>query len=97
MRYPHVLVCEANESDREVFSETLANCYVEHCGRLEELSDLLNDSEYDAIFLGRSSIIEFLDGEISVINKLADYETDCLFMFRVSDDLSIQVKRVSIL
>lgn len=97
MKYPHVLVCESNKSDWEIFSKTLSECYVDHCDHLGEVDDLMQKSDYDAIFLGRSSIIEFLDGEMSVLNRLSDFNSQSLFMFRVSDDLTIQVKRMSIL
>ena len=97
MRYPHVLVCESNESDRSVFLKTLSECYVDHCEHVGELDDLLQNGEYDAIFFGRSSIIEFLDGETSFLERLSEFDSESLFTFRVSEDLTIQVKRMSIL
>ena len=98
MRYPHVLICESNESDREVFSETLSDCYVDHCAHLTEIDALIKDGDYDAIFFGRSSIVEFLDGENSAFEKLPDdLASDGLFMFRIGDDHRIQVKKMSVL
>jgi hypothetical protein len=96
MRYKDVLICEENVFDRRVFSKTLADCYVSYCSGFDELNELLNGNAYDAIFLGRSAIIQILD-QSAVLEKLVEVEIpEGLFMFMVSEELKIQVKKISL-
>jgi hypothetical protein len=98
MQYQDVLICEANESDRKFFSNSLADCFISQCKGIEELGGFLEDSDYDAIFLGRSSVIQLLGEGAIVLDMLSDrIISDGLFMFLVSEDLIIQVKKISLL
>jgi hypothetical protein len=98
MSFHHVLICDANQSEREIFSLTLSDCYINHCGDLEELNELLGKADVDAIFFGRSAIIELLESGSETLSRLSEHETPKgLYMFRVSGDQKIQVKTVKVL